>query len=1154
MTSEGEAKPALHGGLEAALHTLLIPLHHAMQAALDAVMSVVDEEDAVLLYRCNRLAESCPDLLEACDLRRSSIHSLLRADFDALWRKVNSELAMRVEELSDTMLAGNRSMAVHAAGLQEELIRKSRLAAEMRVQQLLIEKDAERETALRNQAEHFIRRMETEKDEVVSELHSQSLMARAHGEAMKRQATRQVEEMKKSLSKAEHKLSIAQTALDRARVENAALERKIDDVRVAEREAHMQKIGLSTKIDMLEKQLDAMKQDLSDARLDKHDGRTELDHVKADAKQKERKLAARVDELEKTLRTREKQQKASVSEAQFKATIVVFRRELKLDDSANVVETVVPQKRPNSRESRTTRRKTTSRLSLMQEEKEDLPEDGNAPELAADKPAGKTSDKAMAKAVSGKAAADRVADQAARIAEEKERKYRHRLLEMEVALTESSELVNKYKTLLSRSHEELAELQLRMRQEQNSDCKKIAELERAHEDLKTRDLAKDKELNEVRERATYLEEQLNNRKREVQQLRQAQAQGVDFKRIAAQHTAHLQALSMLVSAKGEEQTRLDAARIRTVARQSSKKVRRELQTIVEEFVLKLHFLTRRSRRARGQQKGMQAVLATSSLSGGISDATSPIQSRTKKDKKKRAAKSKRRKQKSRENSATLDQGQIVAIAARENELAEQLRQAELALEIAEQKNRDLEAQQSAAVLAAQQEMAEAMEKVAIQRRQAEDEHSIAAYLDEAIVQARTQLELRQAEVRLRQQELLQVQARAERELDRTPEEESSESTTTDGEGESDSEAPTTGRQESLTAPTSEGSAQWDLEAVAEQAIPIEYTHEDDEDSRRLQDSLHSIRVKMATKQAQLDALGEELGIEREKTAYLERQLQTLNTGSYGIQALPYELIQQLEHGCKGLVEHLRGQDTLTALHCCLLELLKMESHPYGVSTCRSPKTNASNEISSTSRSFELENLLYLRERQIEELTAKLPRSAQILTIAGNPRGRRLSHPVRPKTPSSMNSRPASPTGNDSSLRPRPATPGSPGSWGSSNDPQSERSSPHIVRPSTSAPSLKFGQRKGRMVGKINEHDSRYILGPEFRMKLPLDLQPVNLTHASLVVGPSSTRAVNKVGTRLGYGANQLVMPLPEVSPTSRYREKLAKHGLGDQQSPNNLGF
>lgn len=101
---------------------------------------------------------------------------------------------------------------------------------------------------------------------------------------------------------------------------------------------------------------------------------------------------------------------------------------------------------------------------------------------------------------------------------------------------------------------------------------------------------------------------------------------------------------------------------------------------------------------------------------------------------------------------------------------------------------------------------------------------------------------------------------------------------------------------------------------------------------------------MATKQAQLDALGEELGIEREKTAYLERQLQTLNTRSYGIQTLPYELIQQLEHGCKGLVEHLRGQDTLTALHCVLLELLKMASHPYGVSTCRSPKVNCNSYL------------------------------------------------------------------------------------------------------------------------------------------------------------------------------------------------------------------
>ena len=181
------------------LTSLLVPLHSTLQAALDAATAVVDEEDAVLLYRCNRLAESCPDLLEACDLRRSAIHTTLKADFETLWQKAHMELSARVDELSEAALAAKRALVHDAATAQEKVMNQARLAAEMRAQQLLLEKDAEREAALKSQAEVVTRRVEAERDKMMDELHSQSVMARAQGQAMKQQAERQVEDMQKQV-------------------------------------------------------------------------------------------------------------------------------------------------------------------------------------------------------------------------------------------------------------------------------------------------------------------------------------------------------------------------------------------------------------------------------------------------------------------------------------------------------------------------------------------------------------------------------------------------------------------------------------------------------------------------------------------------------------------------------------------------------------------------------------------------------------------------------------------------------------------------------------------------------------------------------------------------------------------------------------------
>ena len=81
----------------------------------------------------------------------------------------------------------------------------------------------------------------------------------------------------------------------------------------------------------------------------------------------------------------------------------------------------------------------------------------------------------------------------------------------------------------------------------------------------------------------------------------------------------------------------------------------------------------------------------------------------------------------------------------------------------------------------------------------------------------------------------------------------------------------------------------------------------------------------------------------------------------------------------------------------------------------------------------------------------------------------------------------------------------------------------MVRPSSSVPSLqrpvvKVDGRPGTAIThkqmpatRLNEHDSRLVLGPDFRMPLHLDLQPVKSSPVSLLLGHSAAYAPSKKG-------------------------------------------
>ena len=69
----------------------------SMRSAFSLIMNLVDEEDAVLLYRCNRIAESSPLLLETMDMRRAAIEVALADRLNEVWQGARPRLLSALE-------------------------------------------------------------------------------------------------------------------------------------------------------------------------------------------------------------------------------------------------------------------------------------------------------------------------------------------------------------------------------------------------------------------------------------------------------------------------------------------------------------------------------------------------------------------------------------------------------------------------------------------------------------------------------------------------------------------------------------------------------------------------------------------------------------------------------------------------------------------------------------------------------------------------------------------------------------------------------------------------------------------------------------------------------------------------------------------------
>ena len=137
-------------------------LEAALREVFVKMMTLVDEEDAVLLYRCTRLAEASPLLLEACDQRRLSIEDGLAEKLNLLWQGTRPRLLEAIERNSSTAAKG---LDKHERAILTKELENSRKAGALRDKHTAIERQAAVREALRLREEETQRTIETAQEE-----------------------------------------------------------------------------------------------------------------------------------------------------------------------------------------------------------------------------------------------------------------------------------------------------------------------------------------------------------------------------------------------------------------------------------------------------------------------------------------------------------------------------------------------------------------------------------------------------------------------------------------------------------------------------------------------------------------------------------------------------------------------------------------------------------------------------------------------------------------------------------------------------------------------------------------------------------------------------------------------------------------------------
>ena len=128
----------------------LTVLEACLRDVFSSCMTLIDEEDAVLLYRCTRIAESSPLLLESCEMRRTTLEQAFADRLDQLWQSTRPRLVNAVEGGGPRLTsdADRQKLADYEGQLEN-----SRIASKVRQQHHEVAKDAAVKSAIRKRAE-----------------------------------------------------------------------------------------------------------------------------------------------------------------------------------------------------------------------------------------------------------------------------------------------------------------------------------------------------------------------------------------------------------------------------------------------------------------------------------------------------------------------------------------------------------------------------------------------------------------------------------------------------------------------------------------------------------------------------------------------------------------------------------------------------------------------------------------------------------------------------------------------------------------------------------------------------------------------------------------------------------------------------------------
>ena len=149
-------------------------LESALREVFTTLMTLVDEEDAVLLYRCTRIAEASPLLLEACDQRRASMEDGLADKLNLVWQATRPRLLGAVERAVGSV---GRGLEQHERAELQKQLENARRASKLQELQLAVEKEAAVKEALRLREEDTQRAITEVKDQTSADAEAHKLRA-----------------------------------------------------------------------------------------------------------------------------------------------------------------------------------------------------------------------------------------------------------------------------------------------------------------------------------------------------------------------------------------------------------------------------------------------------------------------------------------------------------------------------------------------------------------------------------------------------------------------------------------------------------------------------------------------------------------------------------------------------------------------------------------------------------------------------------------------------------------------------------------------------------------------------------------------------------------------------------------------------------------